>query len=66
MNTGGLSEPLGLGNAGRSASFPTATSSIVKGAFTLITPGGANLMGADLYKSLNRYYIHHLEKVRQV
>jgi hypothetical protein len=28
--------------------------------------GGANLMGADLYKALSNYFITHLKTVRQV
>jgi len=28
--------------------------------------GGANLMGADLYKNLQQYWINHLKEVRAV
>lgn len=65
MNQGGINETLGVGSSGRSTLLPPLFSSCVH-LLTRASVGGANLMGADLYKNLQQYWINHLKEVRAV
>lgn len=70
MNSGGMSETLGSSSAGTRSAYTSAELHATRRApgltSDLVMAGGANLMGADLYKHLQQYFISHLKQVREV
>lgn len=68
MNSGGINDSLSLGGSstGRSEFRGATRGGNAECVLTDLCLGGAHLMGSDLYKHLNGYFVNHLKMVRAV
>jgi cullin 1 len=72
MNSGGVNETIGVAASSTRSQSPPPLPHLPTADWLNLTvvfgvhPGGANLMGADLYKHLQQYFISHLKQVREV
>ncbi|TKA54447.1 hypothetical protein B0A53_03140 [Rhodotorula sp. CCFEE 5036] len=71
MNSGGVNETIGVAASSTRSQSPPPLPHLPTADWLNLTvvfgvhPGGANLMGADLYKHLQQYFISHLKQVRE-